>query len=273
MVPFQGARSHFWGMASMERRRNAVQIDAAVPRCATMTRPEPTNAAVPAPIPAPASRELAATQWWGAIHAYIRQSGRSDDQARDLTQGFIADVLLGRNLLDKLDERRGSFRTLLLSAVRNYLADVYRHDHAGRRHPGPDRRTLGGDALADGVVAPASSAPETAFTRAWISTLVRQACEALEAECRIDGRRMHWDVFDRRVLRPMLQGADPEPYEALMSRWGLTQPSQVSNAIVSMRRAFAVALVKRIGDTVDTSPAGAREELRALLSLLEGRAS
>ena len=40
-----------------------------------------------------------------------------------------------------------------------------------------------------------------------------------------------------------------------------------------MRRAFAVALVTRIGDTVDTSPAGAREELRALLSLLEGRAS
>ena len=89
---------------------------------------------------APRSSDEAAVRYWGAIYAYIRQSGRRDEEARELTQGFIADVLLGRNLLGRLDEKRGQFRTLLLSAVRNYLADVYRFNHpacssAPRPHP------------------------------------------------------------------------------------------------------------------------------------------
>ncbi|MEY4810262.1 MAG: hypothetical protein RI986_600, partial [Planctomycetota bacterium] len=45
----------------------------------------------------------------------------------------------------------------------------------------------------------------------------------------------------------------------------------VSNTIVSMRRSFAAHLVQGVGATVDTSPAGARGELRELMSLLEGR--
>ena len=103
----------------------------------------------------------AAVRYWGAIYAYIRQSGRRDDEARELTQGFIADVLLGRNLLSKLDEGRGQFRTLLLSSVRNYLADVYRFDHAARRHPGRGRLRAD-DGSADGMAdrEPAELHPE-----------------------------------------------------------------------------------------------------------------
>ena len=219
--------------------------------------------------PVPASDREAAVACWGAIYAYIRQAGRSDEQARDLTQGFIADVLLGRGLLAKLDERRGQFRTLLLSAVRNYLADAYRHDHAARRHPGAGRSVAsGGESQADGLVDRAPPAPEVAFNRAWVAAIVRDAAADLQAECMSNGREAAWDIFDRRVLRPMLEGAEPPTYEALVERWNLRVPTQVSNTIVAMRRAFAAHLVRRLGAR---SGEGARGELRELLTLLEGR--
>jgi len=231
------------------------------------SRPDAANDA--ALVGVPASDREAAVACWGAIYAYIRKAGRSDEQARDLTQGFIADVLLGRGLLAKLDERRGQFRTLLLSAVRNYLADAYRHDHAARRHPGDGRFVSApGDANDDGPIDRSTPAPEAAFNRAWVAALVRDAAADLQAECLASGREAAWDIFDRRVLRPMLEGATPPPYEALVERWGLRVPTQVSNTIVTMRRAFAAHLVRRIGVR---SGDGARGEIRELLTLLEGR--
>jgi RNA polymerase sigma factor (sigma-70 family) len=219
---------------------------------------------------APRSRDEAATRYWGAIYAYIRQAGRRDQEARDLTQGFIADVLLGRDLLSKLDEHRGQFRTLLLSSVRNYLADAYRFDHAARRHP-TDARIVHDDAAADAVRASGGSDPERAFHRAWISMLIRNAADALRAECRAAGRDMAWDAFEGRVLRPMLEGAAPVPYELLVDRWKLHAHSQVSNAIVSMRRAFAGHLLRLMGARPGAAAGDARRELTELLSLLEGR--
>ena len=230
-------------------------------------RPDAAND--PAPVHVPASDREAAVACWGAIYAYIRQAGRSDEHARDLTQGFIADVLLGRGLLAKLDERRGQFRTLLLSAVRNYLADAYRHDHAARRHPGHGRIVAAGnDSHDDGLVDRTTPAPEAAFNRAWVAALVREAAADLQAECLASGREAAWDIFDRRVLRPMLEGAEPPTYEALVARWGLHAPTQVSNTIVAMRRAFATHLVRRMGAC---SGDGARGQIRELLTLLEGR--
>jgi RNA polymerase sigma-70 factor (ECF subfamily) len=219
----------------------------------------------------PASRDEAAVRYWGAIYAYIRQAGRRDEEARELTQGFIADVLLGRDLLSKLDEGRGQFRTLLLSAVRNYLADAYRFDHAARRHPGEGRLGRADEGAADGLADRSTPAPEAAFHRAWISMLIRDAADALRTECLAAGRDMQWDLFDRRILRPMLEGAPAPSYEQLMAHWKLDAASQVSNAIVAMRRAFAGHLVRLVGATVDTSHSGARGELREMLALLEGR--
>jgi hypothetical protein len=83
---------------------------------------------------------------------------------------------------------------------------------------------------------------------------------------------MAWDVFERRILRPMLEGAAPTPYEDLMARWNLDAPSQVSNTIVSMRRAFAGHLLRLAGAGNAAGDAAlARTELAQLLSLLEGR--
>jgi Asp-tRNA(Asn)/Glu-tRNA(Gln) amidotransferase A subunit family amidase len=72
-----------------------------------------------------ASLEEVARRSWPAIYAFIRASGRSPDDATELTQGFICDVFLSRHLLEKADQSRGRFRTLVMGSVRNYLADIF----------------------------------------------------------------------------------------------------------------------------------------------------
>lgn len=235
----------------------------------TPPTPEPRDDAAPREA-APRTRDEAATRYWGAIYAYIRQAGRRDQEARDLTQGFIADVLLGRDLLAKLDEGRGRFRTLLLSAVRNYLADNYRFEHAARRHP-TDARIVRDDGAADSLPDGGSSDPERAFHRAWVSMLIRDAADAARADLAAQGRDMAWDAFDGRVLRPILEGAEPVPYDTLVARWGLREHSQVSNAVVSARRAFAAHLLRLLGARHAAQPDAARNELSQLLRLLEAR--
>ena len=67
---------------------------------------------------------------------------------------------------------------MLFRSVRNYLADVYRFDHAARRHPGRDRVVHGDDGAAAELPG-ATPPPEAAFHRAWISMLVQESAEAL----------------------------------------------------------------------------------------------
>ena len=63
------------------------------------------------------SQETLMRRYWPAVFAFIRSSGRSEQQAEDLTQGFFCDVVIGRDLLARADDRRGRFRSLLLSSL------------------------------------------------------------------------------------------------------------------------------------------------------------
>ena len=48
------------------------------------------------PEPSAEAWDLLGRRYWPAIYAYIRSSGRNIDDASDLTQGFVCDVLIGR---------------------------------------------------------------------------------------------------------------------------------------------------------------------------------
>ena len=69
-------------------------------------------------------------RYWPAVFGFIRSSGKSADEASDLTQGFLCDVLLGRNLLQTATPERGRFRSLLLKSVSNYVREQQPPRHA-----------------------------------------------------------------------------------------------------------------------------------------------
>ena len=70
--------------------------------------------------------------YWRPIFAFVSRSGYSIQDAQDLTQDFFLMVLEG-DLLKRADPSRGRFRTLLLKALVNFLADDTVKKHARKR--------------------------------------------------------------------------------------------------------------------------------------------
>ena len=62
--------------------------------------------------------------YWFPIYAFIRRRGSDQHDAEDLTQGFFA-YLLEKDTLKKVDRAKGKFRTFLLAALTNFLANEW----------------------------------------------------------------------------------------------------------------------------------------------------
>src|ERR1041385_1254581 len=68
-----------------------------------------------------ALNELCRT-YWQPVFAFVRRTVSNPDDARDLTQGFFADLLRDRSL-SRADAQEGRFRSFLLGALKHFLAD------------------------------------------------------------------------------------------------------------------------------------------------------
>ena len=78
-----------------------------------------------------AALEELCTTYWRPLFAFVRRNGFDDESARDLTQGFFAQ-LLERNDLAGVDPARGRFRAYLLAAVKNFMAGERAREPANR---------------------------------------------------------------------------------------------------------------------------------------------
>ncbi len=74
-------------------------------------------------------------KYWKPVYCFLRHKGYENEQAKDLTQGFFQEVVLTRKLIQHADKAKGRFRTLILSALEQYLARVYRKETAQKRMP------------------------------------------------------------------------------------------------------------------------------------------
>lgn len=152
------------------------------------------------------------------------------DRADDLLQGFISDKVLQKGLLAKADRERGRFRHFLRTALRNYAIDQIR----GHAHPHP--QPLSPDST------PVSEEPADTFDVAWAREVIAETLRRIEAECQAAGRADIWQVFQCRVLHPILEGADPLPYDRLVEQFGLKSPTQAMNLLITAKRTFARVL-------------------------------
>ncbi len=64
--------------------------------------------------------------YWSPVYAFIRRQGYSGHDASDLTQEFLSQVVLGRDLVGRATPERGRFRAFLKQALRNFLIDQHR---------------------------------------------------------------------------------------------------------------------------------------------------
>ena len=55
-----------------------------------------------------------ARRYWKPVYHYLRARGYVDADARDITQEFFVEIILGRDLFARADQDRGRFRPYLL---------------------------------------------------------------------------------------------------------------------------------------------------------------
>jgi len=207
---------------------------------------------------------LLMNRYWKPVYCYIRRKGYDNERAKDLTQGFFHEVVLERHLVEKADAAKGRFRSFLLLALDRYLINEQQRQAAQKRTP------RGGSVPLDMVEPPpipaslVASAPEDTFYYAWISMLLERVLAQVEAQCREDGKTVHWQVFQDRVLRPITERAAPVPLKEICARYGIDGEATASNMIITVKRRFQVALRQQLRDSVlsDENVAGEVEEIR-----------
>lgn len=179
-----------------------------------------------------------------ALRAHLVYGRRlPPDEADDVVQDFVTSRIIEHDLLARADRDRGKFRTYLLAALDRFLIDRVRRQRAHKRAPdGGACHALGDDAEA--VAAPV---PSDAFDEAWAREVIQTSIQQLQAECRQSGRDDVWLVFEGRVLAPLLDGAAPVDYEALVGRCGLQSAAQASNVLITGKRMFARLLRAVVG--------------------------
>src|SRR5262249_32933429 len=76
-------------------------------------------------------------QYWQPLYYFVRRKGHSEEDAKDLVQGFFA-RLLEKGLFGAADRERGRFRTFLLTALENYLISEWSRANRQKRGGGQE---------------------------------------------------------------------------------------------------------------------------------------
>jgi len=193
---------------------------------------------------------LLINEYWKPVYCYLRRQGYNNEQAKDLTQGFFYQVVLGRDLFEKADQTRGRFRTFLLVALNRYLIQVEQKKSAHKRIPQSRLISLDNIDVPDVDKAHAALNPEDAFNYAWVSNLLEEVLDDLEATCRRRHLIVHWTAFQERVLGPILEGHDPPGLGDICKRHGIDDTAKASNMIGTVKKIFRATLEQHVRRSV-----------------------
>jgi RNA polymerase sigma-70 factor (ECF subfamily) len=180
--------------------------------------------------------------YWKPAYAFVRAfRGAGNEDAKDLTQEFLARIIDGR-LLSRYAPDRGSFRAYLRGALRLFLLEQHREASTERRGGGrvvvplPDAE----------LPAAGSETPEEQFDRQWADALLDHAAGELRRELATSGREPWFRVFESYDLE-----GEERTYAQLALELGI-RPSDVSNRLMFCRRRMRELIADRIRDYVDS---------------------
>jgi RNA polymerase sigma-70 factor (ECF subfamily) len=209
-----------------------------------------------------ALEQLCRTYWY-PLYAYLRRRGHTEHDAQDLTQGFIAQLLV-RGSLARISAERGKFRSFLLASLNFFVADQRDREKAAKRGGGQSAIAL--DALEaeeryrlepiDDMNA------ERVFERRWAITVLDEVMQRLRSEFEKTGNS---SLFGR--YQTFLLGENShETYAQFASRHELSE-SAVKMTVLRLRKRYQAIVREVIADTV-SHPAEIDEELRHLRSVV-----
>ena len=188
------------------------------------------------------------------------------DRAEDLVQAFLADKLLNQNILRQATREKGRFRSFLIKVFSNFVIGQLRSQQARKRRP-MHAEAVPLDDLAD--LPSGETGLAAAFDAVWARQVLALTLDRMHAECLSGRRQPLWDLFDARILGPLLEHAAPMPYEEVVARFGLRSPSEASNLLITAKRMFVRTLHAVVRETV-VADRDVEAEIRELKRVLAG---
>lgn len=212
-------------------------------------------------------------RYWKPVYCHLRNKGYSNEDAKDLTQGFFFEIVFGRELIQQADQKKGRFRTFLLTALDRYVTSVYRKETAKKRLPEHGLAQLEVVGLPDVPIAESKTTPELVFNYTWATNLLDQVLATVKEEYCSTGRSTYWEVFQATVVAPILDNAEAPSLAALCEKYGIESEKKASNMTITVKRRFSTALKHHLRQFVH-SDSEVEEEFRALVEILsEGGAA
>jgi len=200
--------------------------------------------------------------YWRPIYRYVVRRGYAHPQAEEITQEFFV-ALLTKNRLARLSREGGRFRSFLLTAMKNFLANVWNEQQAAKRGGGAALLSIHDRDLGETVeAARAHASAEAIYDRDWAMLVLERATRTLEAEYASARRQA---LF--AALRDKMQGdRTGRPYAKLACELQMSEGA-LKVAVHRMRGRFGEILREEIARTVG-SESEVQEELRYLLRII-----
>ncbi len=197
------------------------------------------------------------------IYAFIRRSDHSPDEAEDLTQDFFT-RLLEKNWLASITREGGKFRSLLLTAVKHFLANARDQARTQKRGGGQPLLSLDDESLENRYrFAPVDHVtPELLFEQRWALRMLEKVLERLRQEYT---RAEKADLFEE--LKVFLSGsARPVAHAEIAAKYEISV-SAVGVGVHRLRRRYGELLRQEIARTVN-DPGEVDDEIRHLIAVL-----
>lgn len=203
------------------------------------------------------AREAILAAYWKPVYKYIRVHWRrSNEDAKDLTQGFFARAL-EKDFFGGFDPVKGRFRTYLRTSLDNFVRNA---------HAAEQRRTPALPVDFEAAERELSAVPATGiedyFQAEWVRHLFSEAVALLQQEYESSGRERQYALFARYDLD---EAAAQLTYEQLAAEFAIPA-TRVTNWLAAARRDFRRIVIHRLR-SITANEREFRAEMRAVLGI------
>lgn len=209
--------------------------------------------------------------YWYPLYAFVRHRGYSPEDAQDLTQGFFLH-LLERNVLTRVDRKKGRFRSFLLAALQKYVSNETARAGCLKRGGRAGFVCLDLRSAEDRYrLEPVEAVtPEKVFDARWAMALLAEAMNRLSQEYAAQGKTITFEALNA-FLDP-LNCKELPPYEQVADQLKLSLAA-VKTLIHRLRKHYTALVREEIRRTVSNAGDVSAEihELCEALIAAEGR--
>jgi RNA polymerase sigma-70 factor (ECF subfamily) len=211
-------------------------------------------------------------KYWKPVYCYLRHKGHGNEEAKDLTQGFFQEVVLGRKLVHQAKRAKGSFRSFLLTALERYAKSAHRKEIAQKRIPKSNIASLEYIDSTQMVEQLSGLTAEESFHYAWVSSLLDEVFEEVEADCQAHDLAAHWNVYRDRILEPIANETEPPSLAEMCEQYGVEDKKKASNMVITVNRRVQAAIKRHLRQALSeetTVEEETKEIMRALLKIAQ----